>query len=166
MKKLNFGCGKDVKEGYLNADICKLPGVDLKFNFDEFPYPFPDNEFGYIFSDNVIEHLDDIPRVFKELHRISSDGAEIRIIVPHYNGYGAYNDVTHRHYFSHKAFEPFYNHVEKANYLIDERYDLKELKLVPTRFGALLLHDSIRIPVSYFIGQVFKVIDMTLIVRK
>ena len=57
MKRLNFGCGKDVKAGYVNADIAKLSGVDVHFDFEQFPYPFKNNEFGEIFCRHVLEQL-------------------------------------------------------------------------------------------------------------
>ena len=39
VKKLNFGCGRDIREGYVNADIARLDGVDKVFDFNKFPYP-------------------------------------------------------------------------------------------------------------------------------
>ncbi len=32
MKKLNLGCGKDIRKGYINLDLKKLPGVDIVHN--------------------------------------------------------------------------------------------------------------------------------------
>ena len=163
--KLNFGCGKDIKSGYYNCDIEQAKGIDKCFNFNKFPYPYPDNFFDYIYSDNVIEHLDNIPRVFHELHRISKNNAQLRIIVPHYHSYGAYNDVTHTHYFSHLSFEPFYIPNTRGNYFIKEKFKLISLKLVPTRLGKLIF-SPLRLPLSYVFGQIFQTIDITLKVTK
>lgn len=165
MKKLNFGCGKDIKKDYVNVDITNFNGVDKAFDFNQFPYPFPDSEFDVIYSDNVLEHLGDLTLVMKELHRITTADGVIRIIVPYYNCYGAYNDITHTHYFSHLAFEPFYKE-SNANYFIKERFELKRLTLVPTRIGKLLLFDFIRKPLSFIFGQIIMAIDVELIVKK
>jgi len=166
MKKLNFGCGKDIREEYVNVDITPLEGVDKVFDFDIFPYPFSDNEFDEIYADNVLEHLSDIPAVMKELHRISKPEGNIRIIVPYYNCYGAYNDVTHKHYFSHLAFEPFYGSSSRGSYFIEEKFELKKIKFVPTRLGKLFLFDLIRLLLSFIFGQIIQAIDITLIVKK
>jgi len=166
MNKLNFGCGKNIKNGYINADIDLFEGVDKNFDFNIFPYPFSDSEFDEILADNVLEHLEDIPKTMKELHRISKPGGLIRIIVPYYNCYGAYNDVTHKHYFSHLSFEPFYKDDARGNYFIQEKFALKSSKLVPTRLGKMFLFDSVRLPLSFVFGQVIQAVDITLIVEK
>jgi SAM-dependent methyltransferase len=166
VSKLNFGSGKNIREGYINADITAFPGVDKTFDFNVFPYPFPDNEFEEILADNVLEHLNDIPAVMKELHRISKSGGRLRIIVPYYNCYGAANDVTHKHYFSHLSFEPFYKKESRGNYFIQEEFELKRLKLVPTRLGKIFLFDFVRLPLSFVFGQIVQTIDITLTVKK
>lgn len=166
MNKLNFGCGKNIKEGYVNADIAPLEGVDKTFDFNFFSYPFPDGEFDEILADNILEHLDDIPAVMKELHRISKPSGKLRIIVPYYNCYGAYNDITHKHYFSHRSFEPFYRKDSRGNYFVEEEFKLKRLELIPTRLGRLLLFDFVRLPVSFVFGQIIQAIDITLIAKK
>lgn len=165
MKKLNFGCGKSRKDGYLNVDITGFSGADKTFDFNIFPYPFQDNEFDEICADNVLEHLDNIFLVMKELHRLTRSGGKIRIIVPYYNCYGAYNDLTHKHYFSHKSFEPFYKKT-RANYFIQEKFELVEIKLVPTRLGKLFIFDFVRLPLSFVFGQIIQLIDITLEVKK
>ena len=166
LKRLNFGCGKNKLKGWVNVDIDKTLNPDKVFDFNVFPYPFKNNEFDEIYADNVIEHLEDIPRVMKELHRISKPNGLIRIIVPYYNCYGAYNDVTHRHYFSHLSFEPFYKQNTRGNYFIKEKFELKSLKLIPTRLGRLFLFDFIRKPLSFIFGQIIQAIDISLVVKK
>lgn len=166
MTKLNFGCGKDIKNGYINADIIQFEGVNKTFDFNIFPYPFSDNDFDEILADNILEHLDDIPAVMRELHRITKNNGEIRIIVPYYNCYGAYNDITHKHYFSHLSFEPFYKKNARGNYFIKEEFELKRLKLVSTRLGKIFLFDFARLPLSFAFGQVIQAVDIELIVVK
>ena len=46
--KLNLGCGRDIREGYVNLDKAGLDGVDVVHDLNVFPYPFEDNEFDEI----------------------------------------------------------------------------------------------------------------------
>ena len=39
--KLNLGCGKDIKEGYINLDIVDYGGNQIH-DINKFPYPFAD----------------------------------------------------------------------------------------------------------------------------
>ena len=107
MKRLNFGCGKDVKAGYVNADIAKLPGVDVHFDFEQFPYPFKNNEFGEIFCRHVLEHTKNLIATMEELHRIIKQGGLIQVICPYFAGQGAFNDPTHTRFFAYRTFEYF-----------------------------------------------------------
>ena len=47
MKKLNFSCGGDIKEGWDNCDIQESQNV-LFCDANKFPYPFNDNTYDYI----------------------------------------------------------------------------------------------------------------------
>ncbi len=106
-KKLNFGCGKDLKKGYVNADIAKLRGVDVWFDFDHFPYPFNDDEFDEIYCRHVLEHTKNLVATMEELFRITTHGGTIKVICPYFAGQGAYNDPTHTRFFAYKTFEYF-----------------------------------------------------------
>ena len=107
MKKLNFACGKDIRKGYVNADILKLKGVDVVHNFDKYPYPFKNNEFEEVICNSILEHVEDIGKTMKELHRILKKGGKIHIIVPHFTSSNAYHDPTHKHFLSYYAFDFF-----------------------------------------------------------
>src|SRR3990167_1440672 len=107
MKKLNFGAGQDIRKGYVNADIVKLPGVDIVHDFNKFPYPYKNNEFDLIYTSHVLEHLDDLVKVMKELKRILKKGGKIIIRVPHFSCGVSYRDPTHRRLFSYFTFEYF-----------------------------------------------------------
>jgi SAM-dependent methyltransferase len=99
MKKLNIGCGTDIKEGFVNLDQVKLKGVDVVHDLNKFPWPFKNNEFDYINAEQILEHLDNQVKSLQEIWRISKPGAKIHIAVPHYASPGAWFDLTHKHPF-------------------------------------------------------------------
>ena len=73
MKKLNVGCGDDIKEGYTNLDFVKLGGVDVVHDLNKFPWPFKDNTFDRVYASHVLEHVDDLIKIMKEIQRISKN---------------------------------------------------------------------------------------------
>ncbi len=97
MIKLNLGCERDIKEGYINLDNRYFPGVDKIHDLNQFPYPFEPNSVGHIRSENCFEQLDNCYKVFKELYRICKNEATVNIIVYHYSSCMAY-------YYLHKTF--------------------------------------------------------------
>lgn len=105
MKKLNLGCGNDIKKDYVNLDGVKLNGVDIVHDLNKFPYPFKDNEFDYVEANHVLEHLEDIPKVLRELWRICKKNAIIEIRAPHFASYSAWTDLTHKHPFGCFTFD-------------------------------------------------------------
>ena len=102
--KLNIGCGKDIKKGFVNIDLHQKEGVDLVWNLDVFPYPFKDNSISEIYAKAIIEHLDDVDAVMRELYRILEDKGKLRIIVPHFTSTNAFKDYTHKHFFAFNSF--------------------------------------------------------------
>jgi ubiquinone/menaquinone biosynthesis C-methylase UbiE len=112
-KKLNIGCGKKIMTGFVNLDVCKIQGVDVVHNLDKFPYPFKDNNFEYIHAEQVLEHLNDLPRSMKELHRISKPGAIIDIGVPYFRSESAFVDPTHKIFFTYHTMDHFTNKLKQ-----------------------------------------------------
>jgi len=106
-KKLHIGCGKDIKEGYVNLDKLKLPGVDVVQDLDKFPYPFKENTFEEVYTSHTLEHVKDLIATMQELHRIAKPHARIVIRVPHFSCGTNYRDPTHLRYFSYFTFDFF-----------------------------------------------------------
>jgi SAM-dependent methyltransferase len=126
MKKLNLGCGNDIKKGFVNLDSIKLGGVDVVHDLNKFPWPFKDNSFDYIFTASTLEHLDNLILTMEEIHRICNNKSKIEIIVPHFSSLGAYQDPTHKKFFSYYTFDYFtegfdYNFYTKARFNIIKR---------------------------------------------
>lgn len=107
MKKLNLGCGPDIKAGFVNHDGLGLPGVDVVHDLNQFPYPFVDNEFDEIYASHVLEHVDDLVRVMGELRRILKPDGRLVVRVPHFSCGVSYRDPTHRRLFSYHTFDYF-----------------------------------------------------------
>lgn len=104
---LDLGCGTRKRPGAIGLDINPLSNADVIHDLASFPYPFGDNSFEEIYVDNVLEHLDDVIRTMEELHRISLDGAMVKIIVPYFRSRWAFIDPTHRRYFTVDSFAYF-----------------------------------------------------------
>lgn len=107
LKKLNLGCGKDIKQDYVNLDCVKLPGVDVVHNINKLPLPFRNNEFDEILCRHFLEHLADIDELMKELYRILKPGGVLKIIVPHFTCAGSWLDPQHKRPFGYFSFDFF-----------------------------------------------------------
>jgi SAM-dependent methyltransferase len=129
MKKLNLGCGRDIKESFVNLDSVKMPGVNVVHNLNKFPYPFKENTFDFVYASHILEHLDNLVKTMQELHRISKNNATIAIKVPFFPSMYAASDPTHKNFFTYLTWDYFtdinHNHVfgdlKKPMFRIAER---------------------------------------------
>src|SRR5262249_16225112 len=69
--------------------------------------PFPPGSLQRVFSFDLVEHLDDIPAIMTELHRILAPGGQVLITTPHFSCANSYTDPTHRHHFGWNSFSYF-----------------------------------------------------------
>ncbi len=136
MKKLNLGCGPDIKKGYVNLDVVKLKGIDVVHDLNKFPYPFKENEFDEVYTSHVLEHLDDLVKVMSELKRICKKGAKIYIRVPHFSCGVSYRDPTHKRLFSYFTFDYF---TEECFYGLP-KFNIVNRKLNFTRWAFTFLN--------------------------
>tara|TARA_Y100000310_G_scaffold329947_1_gene400709 strand:- start:37865 stop:38377 length:513 start_codon:yes stop_codon:yes gene_type:complete len=107
MKKLNLGCGNDIRKGYINIDREKLDGVDVVHDLNKFPYPFKKNYFDEILSLGTIELLDDFLKVVEELHRICKNGGIIKIRSPAFPNMCSAQDPLTKKFMTYNTFEYF-----------------------------------------------------------
>jgi hypothetical protein len=115
--KLNMGCGFRKLEDYWNVDISSKCNPDQVLDFDETPWPYETDFFEKINAVNILEHLGQNPRVFteiiKEMYRVSKDGAEWFIQVPHHRCDVFFDDYTHVRALTEKTFKMW---DQKVNY--------------------------------------------------
>lgn len=134
--KIHLGCGTDYKEGWVNVDRSKNVKADIYHDLDEIPYPLVDNSAQTILMNHVLEHLENIPEVMEELYRILQPDGTLVITVPYYNSMLAFNDPTHKHFFTLMTMEYFCQ--GKYNYYSDARFRIVKKKLIPFPWAKLI----------------------------
>ena len=129
MKKLNLGCGKSSKRGYINLDSVKLPGVDVIHDLDKYPWPFKNSEFDYVFGAHVLEHLDSITKPLEEIWRITKSGGRILIEVPIFPSVGSAADPTHKQFYTYMTFN-YFRPEDSLNYYSSARFNILSKKII------------------------------------
>lgn len=145
MKRLNLGCGNDIKKGWINLDFVKGEGVNVIWDINKFPWPFKDNEIDLIFASHVLEHVDDLPKTMKEIKRICKNNANILIRVPHFSCGVSYRDPTHKRLFSYFTFQYF----EKGEYNLP-KFKIKNTKLNFTRLSGVWMNPILNPIINLF----------------
>lgn len=94
--KLDFGCGKNPREGFEGVDILDF-GQPWKVDINE-PWPWEDGSVEEAHASHFIEHLDAAGRIHfvNELYRVLKPGGQCMVITPHWNSARAYGDLTHK----------------------------------------------------------------------
>ena len=92
--RLNIGRGKDIKEGYLNCDYVKAPGVDLVIDISKERLPLPNDSVDEILCSHILEHIHDWHlNPMSEMHRVLKKGGILEIRVPY--GLESLNEAFH-----------------------------------------------------------------------
>lgn len=98
--RLDIGCGANkVHESWLGMDHQQLPGVDLVHNWNDFPWPLPDEIALQCLASHVVEHVNPADghflRWMDEVWRITKPGGTFVVIVPYAGSHGFWQDPTH-----------------------------------------------------------------------
>ena len=120
---LDLGCGKKKRPGTIGVDISDRHDADVIHNLDQFPYPFEASSISKIYMDNCLEHLSAPLKVIEELYRILKPGGELVIMVPYFRSRWAYNDPTHKSFYTINSFA-YYD----QNHVICQRYDYSDAR--------------------------------------
>jgi len=95
--KLDIGCGKNKKEGFIGVDQYAMEGVDVVMDVRQ-KWSYDDNSVEEVHCSHFLEHLTGPERVrfYNELFRVLKPGAKATIITPHWASNRAYGDPTHQ----------------------------------------------------------------------
>ncbi len=137
---LNLGCGNKRITGAVNVDISPAVAPDVVHDLNRRPWPFDSDTFSEVRAYDVIEHFDDVIATMEEIHRICSDGAVVKITVPHFSCANAFTDPTHRHYFGHSSFH-YVTGEHEFSFYTDKIYRRRASSIV---FADALLNKVVR----------------------
>ncbi len=130
-KILHLGCGPKKIPGSIGIDINNNIGADVVHNLNKFPYPFKSNHFDKIVAENIMEHLENIPKVLEELHRICKNNSKLIVTTGHFSGIDSFTDPTHIHFFTSRTFDYF---IPGTN-LFELQYSKAKYRKIKIRLG-------------------------------
>lgn len=137
MRRLNLGCGKDIRQGYVNLDVARIPGVDVVHDVKKTPWPFKESEFDEVLCRHVLEHMEDLMPVLEELFRIAKPDGRIVVHVPYFASPGAFADPTHKRFFTYQTFR-YFQPGDNLEHYTKARFRILELRLKFFTSGGLL----------------------------
>jgi SAM-dependent methyltransferase len=143
-RSLHVGCGPSAKEGDVGIDILAGPAVDIVHDLNVVPWPLDDDQFGSVICKDILEHLEDIPAVMGEIHRVSRDGARVFISVPTGSSPDLFTDPTHIRGFGSRSFDYFDPDKELYGYgYTDMRIHVESFEFVSLDGRAMKLPDKL-----------------------
>ena len=123
--KLNFGCGYNIREGYINIDKYNPNAVNLDLNNS---LPYKDNSVSEILMFDILEHLNNPIEVLKECHRVIKPKGIIKIKIPHFSSYRAF-DIFHKTQGCSSTFDRFTRIIEKGTYEDKDWFNINKVKI-------------------------------------
>ena len=133
---LDLGCGPNKVAGAWGVDHHAYEGVDQVLNLDATPWDLPEGAFQEVHCHHVIEHVESIPELMRQIHRVGAAGAQVHITTPHFTAIDSWTDPTHRWHLACNWHETF---TSGQSYLEEQlpRFEHVETEL---SFGRSLLN--------------------------
>ncbi len=130
MARLNLGAGADIRQGWINHDLVKRPGIDIAWDLNKVPWPWPDNAFEIVLALSVLEHLQlNLIQSLDECWRIIQPGGVLSIKFPLHTSPFIHHDPTHRWYWSELAVDfvdPTAEYGQRYGYYTDRKWQIVE----------------------------------------
>ena len=147
---LVLGSGQKPVAGAINVDLVSDTNPDVVHDLNVRPWPFPSDSFSEVIATDVIEHLENVIGTLEEIHRVSRNGARVRVTVPHYSAANAFTDPTHRHYFGWFTFR-YVTADHQFSFYTNVRYRILKEQIVfyPSLVNKLIWRLANRWPAGY-----------------
>lgn len=97
MIKLDIGCGGNKQDGFTGIDSRELPGVDIIWNLELFPWPLDEGSVSVAVASHVVEHIKPWFSIqfMDEVWRLLGTGCTFAIATPYPGSRGFWQDPTH-----------------------------------------------------------------------
>jgi hypothetical protein len=103
---IDLGCGNCKSAGRIGFDRGKMKGVDVVCDLD-YGVPLKDNSVEEVYTSHFLEHTENYVHLMEEIYRVSKPAAKVKIVVPYYKSILAFQDPTHKHFFTENTFDYF-----------------------------------------------------------
>lgn len=134
IKILDIGCGlrkyNSSNPGDIVFGLDKIfsSNSDLLSDLESENLPFKSNIFDIVVASHILEHIENLPKIMSEIHRISKNGSYVKIFTPHASDMSAFGHIGHVRYFTVSSFTHFTNE-NKENDFIKEKFKIRKIRL-------------------------------------
>lgn len=104
---LNLGCGSQRYPNVTGMDCLSDSAADIVHDLNVVPWPLADGSVDVVLALHVLEHLDNLPQIMEEIYRVAKHKTRIIIEVPYFRSVGAFQDPTHKHFFTTRTMDYF-----------------------------------------------------------
>ena len=95
---IELGCGPNKIAGAIGVDKYEGEAVDIIADIEK-GLPFlPDNSVDELSSRHLLEHIENLELLIREIYRVLKPGGLHRVVVPHFSNPYFYSDYTHRRF--------------------------------------------------------------------
>jgi len=161
---IDLGSGKNKikKDGFLVFGIDKWVKSDHDIRASVLELPIKSNSVDYIYSRHLLEHFtyEQLIQIFKECFRILKENGTFEIIVPHSSCISAFQDPTHRTFFTKRTFYKFSHtgfNVKQIQFHWFRKPYKGRFKFLVTVIEAILNRFQTLERFSYLIGGIYEV---------
>ncbi len=152
--RINLGCGKDYRPGYLNIDTNRDLSPDMTLDLSA-PAEFPvsaaspthgevilgENQFDEIIAINVLEQVQQLTQLMSNCLRLLKDGGQFTILVAYDLSLGAWQDPRQVRAFNENSWLYYTEWFWKLGWFHD-RFDCTETSLNLSDYGKILVNKN------------------------
>ncbi|WP_051217598.1 methyltransferase domain-containing protein [Paenibacillus assamensis] len=92
--RIDLGCGRNKHSHCIGIDKHPYEDVDLVHDLND-GIPFPSNHVQFVMASHVLQYVNDLTYIMREIYRVSQDRALVCLVVPYAH---VSSHVTHPHY--------------------------------------------------------------------
>lgn len=105
--RIDLGCGKHKRPGFIGVDAAALPGVDIVADIRR-EWPLEADSADYMVADNLMEHIGgEFIDVMNHAWETVRQAGKFRVVVPAVTSTAAFQDPTHVRYFAPETWDYF-----------------------------------------------------------
>lgn len=121
---LDLGCGNKKLRNSVGVDVNTYSSADIIHDIEKSALPIEDHSFDIVYSDQFLEHLDDLTSVILEIHRVLKSGGIMIASVPYFRSSYAHVDPTHKRCFTINTLDYFVEDTSLSRYyaLTDKKF--------------------------------------------